>query len=333
MSEPNPQEFHAPPPPLPVQEPQAPRPTHLRIPGIIILVIGLALEVVGIAKIIPGGFFIGMGFVFWGGCLLGFSFIPLPKREPGAPEPMSAVETITAIFYEPSRVFKNLGSNPRWLVPFLIIGFLNVGYTLAFTQRLGAERIVAYVTDKMAQTPFIPPEAVERAKVEQLEQLKNPLIKTVTAGASIAWLFIRFAFVAALLLLGVLVFGGRMNYWQAFVVSVYSSFPIAIIQRVVSFILLYIKSPDDIHPIIGQETLLQDNLGILFVPAEHPVLYVAASAIGILSLYGLWLKAVGLRNAGYRVSNAAAWSTAIALWLLGLGLVLIFTALFPAFIS
>jgi hypothetical protein len=299
----------------------------------VIFVIGLVLEVLGIAKIIPGGPFIGAGFVLWGGCLFGFSFIPLPKRDAGAPEPLSPLESITAIFYEPSRVFKNLGANPRWLVPFLIMALLNIGYTAAFTQRLGAERIVSYVTDKMAQTPFIPPEAVERAKVQQLEQLKNPVQKTVIAAGSMAWLFIRFAFVAVLLLLGVLVFGGRMNYWQAFVVSVYSAFPIAIIQRVVSFILLYIKSPDDIHPIIGQETLVQDNLGILFLPADHPVLYVAASAIGILSLYGLWLKAVGLRNAGYKVSNAAAWSTAIALWLLGLGLVLIFTALFPAFIS
>jgi hypothetical protein len=274
-----------------------------------------------------------VGFILWGGCLFGFSFIPLPRREPGAPEPISPLESITGIFFEPSRVFKSLGAHPRWLVPFVIMAVLNIGYTLAFTQRLGPERIVNYVTDKMAQTPFIPAEAVERAKVQQLEQLKDPVQKTVIAAASMAWLFIRFAFIGVLLLLGVLVFGGRMNYWQAFIVSVYSAFPISVIQRVISFILLYIKSPDDIHPIIGQETLVQDNLGILFTPAEHPVLYVAASAIGILSLYGLWLRAVGLRNAGYRVSNAAAWSTAIAIWLLSLGLVLIITALFPAFVS
>ena len=333
MSEANPHEFHAPPPPQPVEAPQAPRPTYLRIPGIIIFVIGVVVQVLGIAKIIPGGPFIGVGFILWGGCLFGFSFIPLPRREAGAPGPISPLESITAIFYEPGRVFKSLGANPRWLVPFLIMAFLNIGYTLAFTQRLGAERIVTYVTDKMAQTPFIPPEAVERAKVEQLEQLKNPIQRTLISAGSVAWLFIRFAFIAVLLLLGVLVFGGRMNYWQAFIVSVYSAFPVSVIQRIISFVLLYIKSPDDVHPIIGQETLVQDNLGVLFVPAEHPVLYVAASAIGILSLYGLWLRAVGLRNAGYRVSNAAAWSTAIAIWLLGLGLVLIITALFPAFVS
>src|SRR5262245_6759371 len=100
MSEPNPQAFQAPPPPQVVQEPQAPRPTYLRVPGIVIFAIGLITQILGIAKIIPGGPFIGVGFVLWGGCLFGFSFIPLPKREPGAPEPISAIETITGIFYE-----------------------------------------------------------------------------------------------------------------------------------------------------------------------------------------------------------------------------------------
>jgi hypothetical protein len=60
---------------------------------------------------------------------------------------------------------------------------------------------------------------------------------------------------------------------------------------------------------------------------------VLASAFGVLSIYGLWLKATGLRNAGEKVSNTAAWSTAIVLWILGLTLALIFTTLFPAFIS
>ncbi|HET6647921.1 MAG TPA: YIP1 family protein, partial [Pyrinomonadaceae bacterium] len=141
------------------------------------------------------------------------------------------------------------------------------------------------------------------------------------------------AFLAALYMLGVLVFGGRINYWQSFAAVIYASLPVVVIQKVLSLILLYIKSVDDIHPLMGQETLVQDNLGILFSPADHPVLFVAASAIGILSFYGLWLKATGLRNAGQKVSKGAAWGTAITFWLLGLMLIMIITALFPSFIS
>lgn len=110
------------------------------------------------------------------------------------------------------------------------------------------------------------------------------------------------SFVAALYLLGILIFGGRINFWQSLAVTFYASLPIVVIQKLVSLVILYIKSPDDIHPILGQETLVQDNLGVLFTPAQHPVLFVAATVIGVLSFYGLWLRAracntVGLKSA------------------------------------
>jgi hypothetical protein len=101
----------------------------------------------------------------------------------------------------------------------------------------------------------------------------------------------------------------------------------------VSFILLYLKSPDDIHPLRGQETLLQDNLGILFEPKEHPVLFVAAASIGVLSFYKLWLSAKGLHEGGDRVSSTAGWGVAIVIWVIGLIFGLTITAIFPSFIS
>ena len=124
-----------------------------------------------------------------------------------------------------------------------------------------------------------------------------------------------------------------MNFWQAFAAVLYSYVPLAVISKAVSLVILFIKSPDDIHPLLGQETLLHDNLGILFSPAEHPVLYVLGTAIGVLSFYGLWLRAKGLANAGTKVSSAAAWGVAITLWVLGLGIGMILASLFSGFMS
>lgn len=124
-----------------------------------------------------------------------------------------------------------------------------------------------------------------------------------------------------------------MHFWQAFSVVIYATLPVAVITKVISFIILFIKSPDDIHPLIGQKTLVTDNLGILFASKDHPVLYVAASAIGILSFYELWLTAKGLQEGGYKVSSSAGWGVTITVFglflLLGLGL----TAIFPGFVS
>jgi hypothetical protein len=78
---------------------------------------------------------------------------------------------------------------------------------------------------------------------------------------------------------------------------------------------------------------VQDNLGVLFAPAQHPVLFVAATAIGVLSFYGLWLRAKGLQYGGTKVSSTAAWATVITVWLLAVIMAVALAVFFPSFIS
>ena len=131
----------------------------------------------------------------------------------------------------------------------------------------------------------------------------------------------------------VLLFGGRLGFWQALAVAAYAALPSAIIGRVLSLVLLYVKDPEDIHPILGQGGLVQDNLGALIKPADHPILFAVASAFGLLTFYHLWLTATGLRNGGERVSSTAAWSIALIFWVITLLLAVATSALFGSFIS
>ena len=322
-----------PPPPPPLTEPPAPRPLYLRKPAIVLFVIGLLIVIGGVAGFIAGGLQTGGAVCFWGVLLFAFSFIRLPKTGPDAPAPMSAFEKIAGIFYEPSRVFSNLRSRPRWLAGLLVIVLLNIVYSVAFQQRLTPERIVNFTAEKMAQTPMIPADAVERTREQGLEQAKNPVQRVGTAIKSLVGTFVLMSVLGALYMLGVLVFGGRINFWQSFTVLIFASIPIVVIQKLISLPLLYIKDIDDIHPLMGQESLVQDNLGILFTPAEHPVLFVIASFIGLLSFYGLWLRATGLKHGGQKVSKGAAWGTAIVFWVIGILFMVAMAALFPSFIS
>ena len=322
-----------PPPPPPRTEPPAPRPVYLRKPAIILFALGLLIVIGGVAGFIAGGLQTGGAVCFWGVLLFAFSFIPLPRTGPDAPAPLSPFEKIAGVFYEPARVFNNLRSHPRWLAGFLVIVLLNIVYAVAFQQRLTPERIVNFTAEKMAQTPMIPPEAVERTRVDGLEQAKNPVQRVGTAIKTIVGTFVFMSILGALYMLGVLVFGGRINFWQSLCALIYAAVPIVVIQKLISLPLLFIKDIDDIHPIMGQETLVQDNLGILFTPAEHPVLFVTASFIGLLSFYGLWLRATGLKHGGQKVSKGAAWGTAILFWVIGLLFMVAMAALFPSFIS
>lgn len=327
------QEFQAPPAPTLLAE-TVTRPTKLLPYAIGLFVIGVLVCVGGLVKMIPGGIGTGIAFAFWGILLFAYSFIPLPRPKGDEEPQMSGLQKLTGIFFEPTRVFRNLRAHPRWLAAFLTIAIANAAYSALFVQRLTPERISEYFNEKIEQSPIKPPpDKMAEAKEQNYQQLKQPIQRVQSAAKSFVGIFVFVSFVAALCLLGVLAFGGTINFWQAFTAVLYAYVPVAVIGKVISTVILFLKSPDDVHPILGQETLLQDNLGILFAPADHPALYVLGSAIGVLSLYGLWLKAKGLANAGQRVSSSAAWGVAITLWVLALGVGMIFATLFSSFLS
>lgn len=311
----------------------AERPTNLRPFAIGLAVLGVIMLGAGLAKILPGGLGTGAAFICWGIILFALSFIRLPETAGDEP-PMSAIQKLTGVFFEPSRVFRNLRSHPRWLAPFLVIVLLNIVYTTAFVIRLTPERIVSHTMDKLAESPIKPPpEAMEQAREDALKQATQPIQRAQSAAKTFVGIFVLGALVAGLYLVAVMVFGGRINFWQALAVYFYASLPVVVISKVISLVLLFLKDPEDIHPILGQETLVQDNLGVLFNPADHPVLFVAASVIGVLSLYGLWLRAKGLRNGGTKVSSTAAWGATMIVWVLWVLFALALTAVFPSFIS
>ena len=329
-----------PPPPPPMQETEtrAPRPTKLRPFAIGLFVLGVIVAIVGIPKLhlLPGGLSTGLVLALVGVVLAAFSFIRLPVRAAEEEAPLPFFTKVTSIFYEPARVFRNLRSYPHWLGAFAVIAVLSLVYSFAFVQRITPERIVDHITQKVAEMgpPFAPPpERIEEMRATQLSQYKNPAERVGGAVKAVVALFIVGAITAALCLLGVLVFGGRINYWQSLAVVFYYWLPVVTIQKVLGLLILYLKSPEDLHPILNQDTTLQDNLSILFSAAEHPVLYVLMSFIGLTWLYLIWLRAKGLRYAGTKVSNGAAWGVSIMLYVLLMIAVTIWTSLFSGFIS
>jgi hypothetical protein len=336
MSAPQDPNFQAPPPlTTPEPEPTAPQARYLRPFAIGAFALGLIFVVGGLAKFLAGGLGTGAALCFLGIVIFALSFIRMPLV-PDSEAPLSWFEKVTGVFYEPARVFRNLRVHPYWIGAFLTIWVMTAIYSTAFIQRITPERITDYTTEKIAQMgpPFAPPpEAMDRIRTEQLESLKNPVQRVGSVLKSGVGIFVFGTLATGLALLGVLIFGGRINFWQAMSATFYSVLPVVAIQKILGLAILYLKSPDDLHPILNQETTLQDNLGLLLSPAEHPVLFVIASFIGLTSFYGLWLRAKGLHWGGTKVSKSTGWGVAIMLWVLILIFATIFTALFPGFIS
>ena len=299
----------------------------------IVISIGFLLAIAGFLMLGFSGAVAGIAVCFLGLVLFGLSFVPRPAPQEDTPQQMSEGERLTGIFFEPSRVFQSLRARPHWLVPVVIMAVLAFAYTTAFTFRLTPERIVSFTNDKLVERGFIPADRAEQIKEQQIAQAKSAPRIALNVFTTFVGAFVAMAFIAALYMLGALLFGGKLGYWQALAVAVYAALPIAVIGRVLSFVLLYVKDPDDIHPILGQSGLVQDNLGVLVKAADHPVIYTVLTSFGILSFYHLWLTATGLRNGGERVTTSAAWSVALIIWGLGLLLGAAFSALFGNFIS
>lgn len=304
-----------------------------RLYAIVVAGAGVLALALGLLKVLPGGAVAGASLLLLGLVLLGLSFVPTREPAGAQPPPMSAGARLAGIFFEPSNVFQNLRAHPRWLVALLLIAALSYAYSMAFTRRVTPERIAEFTTEKVVESGFVPAEAAAQMKADQIEAATSPARIAAGAVGQFTSMFVIMSIVAALYMLAVMVFGGRIGYWQALSVAAHAALPAIVIDKLLSLVILYLKAPEDLHPILGQNTLVTDNLGALVSPAEHPVIFSMATAVGALSFYRLWLLATGLRNGSERLSKGSAWAVAIIFWLIIVLFGVVMSLLFPGFIS
>jgi hypothetical protein len=306
-----------------------------RLAGIICAALGLIIAVLGALKVVPlmGT---GVALILLGGLVIGLSFVSGPEQD-DTPR-MSTPATLGNIFISPTEVFQNLRRHPRWLVAILIASILSTVFSNLFINRLTPERVVNYSTDKTLEMSMVAnnPEAVKNVKEgrdQTIADAKNP-VKRVGQGVNsfVGYVYLT-AFLGLVFFLFALAMGGKLNYWQGFAVAAYAAFPVAVVRYVLGSIVLYLKDPIEIHPILGQGSLVQDNLSFLINPADHPVIYVLLASFSLLIFYGLFLNITGLKNAGERVSPTIAWTASLTIWVIMMFFGLAVAFLFPSFFS
>jgi hypothetical protein len=312
-----------------------------RLAGIVIAGLGLLAAVLNILKVVPGvtgsaWTVAGVTMIVLGGLIIGLSFIDKPPSE--GVERMSTGSTLLNIFFSPSEVFQNLKRHPRWLVAVIMMALLSAVYATLFYQRLTPERIANYTIDKTLEMPMVANNEQARKQVEDgrkdaIEDAKSPASQAGRAVSGFAWQVIGITILAAIFMLFALAMGGTLYFWQAFSAVAYAALPVAVIRFILNTVLLYIKDPSEIHPILGQSTLIQDNLNFLVKASENPVIYSFLGSFSLLWIYWIFLNGIGLKNAGEKVSGSIAWTAVLVVWvvivLLGMGA----AWAFPSFIS
>jgi len=217
---------------------------------------------------------------------------------------MSTAETLTGIFFEPSRTFEALRARPRFLVAGLIVFILTCLVTAALYARVD---MAQFIRDRIEQSP--------RAAQVSEEQKETQ----VRVGKIIGMVFIPLAVPvmiaggAALYLLGVMAMGGSITYKKALAVWCYSWLPQSVLGALIALLVLFLKSPDSIVP----ENLVATNPAALMSTESSKVLIALLRQFDLLRFFGMFLAALGLRKVA-KISSGQAWAVVLGLWLLGL---------------
>jgi hypothetical protein len=228
-----------------------------------------------------------------------------PYAPPSAPTgaEMSTAETLTGIFFEPSRTFEALRARPRFLVGGIILLVLACLVTVLLYTRVDMGQ---YIRDRIEKSPQAA-QLSDAQKDMQVKMGKNLGMLAIPASVPII-----IAGGAALYLLGVLAFGGSISYTKSLAVWVYSSIPPSVLGALIAILVLFLKSPDSIDP----EHMVATNPAVLLGEDASKVLVAVLSQFDLLRFYGIFLAALGLRKVA-KLSSTQAWGVVIALWAIG----------------
>ena len=216
---------------------------------------------------------------------------------------MSTAETLTGIFFEPSRTFEALRSRPRFLVAGLLLLILACLVTVLLYTRVDMGQ---YIRDRIDRSPQAA-QLSDAQKDLQVKMGKNLGMLAIPVSVPII-----FAGGAALYLLGVLAFGGSISYKKALAVWIYSSVPPSVLGALIAILVLFLKSPDSIDP----EHMVATNPAVLLGEDSSKILVAVLSQFDLLRFYGMFLAALGLRKVA-KISSGQAWGVVIALWAIG----------------
>jgi hypothetical protein len=235
---------------------------------------------------------------------------PAAEREPAQ---MSELATIGNIFFEPGRTFEDLKRKPRFIIAAIIISLIVTGYSLGLSYKLGDAAIRSFVAEQIDKSP-----RADAMSAEQKAQAVDMQMKfgSIARYATPIFVFILLLIGGLLYFAGAKAFGGTGGFLHALSVWVYSTLPPAVVGGIANFIVLALKSADDIDLAASQRSLIHANLGFFIDGKTSPVLATLLGTFDVFFIWGWILAAIGLRITN-RLSSGSAWGVVLLIGLIG----------------
>jgi hypothetical protein len=239
---------------------------------------------------------------------------PAPPAAPSEAPEMSEIATVTNIFFEPGRTFEDLRRKPRFIIGSLIIVLFVTAYGLGLYYKVGEAGMRRFMIEQIDKSP--------QAQSMSSEQKAGAVDMQMKIQGVVRYLIPVFVIISLLIgglvyWLGTKAFGGSGGFLHSLSVWIYSSIPPTVLSMIGSFIVMAIKSADEIDIGASQRGLVHANPSILIDGKAHPII---ATLIGTLDIFMIWgwiLAAIGLRVTN-RLSSGSAWALVIILAFIGL---------------
>jgi len=224
---------------------------------------------------------------------------------------MSEVGTLGSIFFEPGATFEDLRRKPRFLLAALIMVALFTAFIVAFNTKLGFERIAR---ERLESSSWYQNQSPEQ-KETTLRQQTTPVVQGITYAVAPLAFLISLLIGGLIYWLGANAMGGSATFLRGLSVWVYSSFPPTVVSFLANFLVLFLKSADDIDIAASQNGLIQASPAFFINMKTSPVLGAVLGTFDVFLIWGWILAAIGLRIVG-KISSGAAWAVVLIVALL-----------------
>ncbi len=239
---------------------------------------------------------------------------PIDMATPEEPPRMSEAATLGNVFISPSETFEDLRRKPRFVLAILLMMILTGVFSFLFVQKMGEDRMKSFALEQMEKNPrmaTLTPEQKERA-VET-----NQTIAGFARYLFPVFLLIGFAIGGLIYWLAGKAMGGSGNYWHGLSTWVYSSMPPLVVAMLASFLILFLKSADEIDIATSQSGLVHANPSFFIDGKSSPVLATLLGTIDFFQIWGWILAAIGLQKV-MKLSASSAWAIVLILALVSL---------------